>query len=98
MPKAISSTHFLTKSRGLDALGVFAIGGMEGRFVRLESVPSIFVKLVNVVIRFLEHFKRASEIPVVNASTHSYTLKACSVFLLVLTRVHGANHVELPGD
>ena len=92
----VDSGFVASKPSGLDALGVFLARSMEGRFVGLEGVSGIPVKLVNIYISCLEGFKRTPEVPVINAGTHIDAVGAgTSVFLV---RVHVVDHVELPRD
>ena len=84
-----------SQARSPDALGVAGARGMEGGFVLLEGVSSIFVKLVNVFIGIFEDLQRTSEVSVVDASSHFDAAWAFLVFNLV--GIENVDHIELPG-
>ena len=91
----VDSGFISSQARSPDTLGVAGARGMEGGFVLLEGVSSIFVKLVNVFIGIFEDLQRTSEVSVVDASSH---FDAAWVFLVFyLVGIKNVDHIELPG-
>ena len=67
---------------------------MERGFVLLEAVSCIAIELVDVLIGTFEHFEGPSEIPVVDACSHPYAIRAFLVFEVI--GVKDVYHVKLP--
>ena len=91
----VDSGFISSQARSSDALGIAGTRGMEGGFVLLEGVSSIFVKLVDVFISFFEDLQGTSEVSVVDAGPHFDAPWAFFVFYLV--GIENVDHVELPG-